>query len=179
MNGEANEFARPARIDTIGEQGRSVSIAAEAEERTALAHRFGLVALDRLEADIEVRRAGEIVHATGRVRARATQACVATGTPVEQVIDVPMTLRFVPDAQAPTQEEKELDSDDCDTIGYDGASVDLGEAAAETLYLALDPFPRAADADAVLKAAGVLGEEDAGPFAALKGLRDRLAGGSA
>ena len=81
-----------------------------------------------------------------------------------------------PEEQIAAQEEIELDADDCDTIGYDGAAVDLGEAAAETLYLALDPFPRAPDADAKLKAAGVIGEGEAGPFAALKGLRDRLSG---
>jgi hypothetical protein len=42
------------------------------------------------------------------------------------------------------------------------------------MALALDPFPRAPDADDVLKAAGVLSEGEAGPFAALRALKDRL-----
>lgn len=174
MSHSANEFARPARIDTIGEEGRALHIEADEAERAALARRFDLLSLDRLEADITIRRAGEIVHAVGVVRASATQACVATGAPLPQAIETPLTLRFMPEDETGTQEEMELDADDCDTIGYDGAAIDLGEAAAETLYLALDPFPRAADADQILKAAGVLSEGEAGPFAALKALRDRL-----
>ncbi|NNC73859.1 MAG: DUF177 domain-containing protein, partial [Sphingomonadaceae bacterium] len=38
----------------------------------------------------------------------------------------------------------------------------------------LAPFPRADDADAALREAGAISEEEAGPFGALKGLRDRL-----
>ena len=54
------------------------------------------------------------------------------------------------------------------------ASIDIGEAAAETLALALDPYPRAPDAGEALKAAGVKGEEEAGPFAALAALKGKL-----
>ena len=51
------------------------------------------------------------------------------------------------------------------------------EAVAETLSLNLDPYPRAPEADAVLRAAGVRregGEEKENPFAALAGLKDKL-----
>ena len=60
-------------------------------------------------------------------------------------------------------------------VGTPVVATDLG-AVAETLALSLDPFPRAPDADAVLRAAGVLSEDEAvtGPFAALKGLKDKL-----
>jgi uncharacterized protein YutE (UPF0331/DUF86 family) len=61
-----------------------------------------------------------------------------------------------------------------DTVFYSGGAIDLGEAAAETLALALDPFPRSPAAAAALKEAGVLSEEEAGPFGALAGLRDKL-----
>ncbi len=53
---------------------------------------------------------------------------------------------------------------------HDGQAVDLGEAIAQTLGLAINPFPRAPNADEVLKAAGVMQAEDASPFARLKGL---------
>ena len=49
----------------------------------------------------------------------------------------------------------------------------MGEAVAETMALAMEPFPRAPDADAYLKEAGVLSEEQASPFAALLGLKDK------
>jgi hypothetical protein len=56
-------------------------------------------------------------------------------------------------------------------IPLEGEKIDIGEAVAQSLSLALDPYPRVADADARLKALGVMSEEDAGPFAALAALR--------
>jgi uncharacterized metal-binding protein YceD (DUF177 family) len=174
----APEFTRPVAIDTLGEGPRAVSIAAEAGERAALANRFGLIAIKRLEADATLRRAGETIFAEGRLRALATQSCVATGEPVPARIDEPFALRFEPESEI-AAEELELDEGDLDAIGYAGKAIDLGEAVAQGFALALDPFPRVADADAHLRAAGVLSEEDAeaqrradGPFAALKGLKE-------
>ena len=43
------------------------------------------------------------------------------------------------------------------------AAIDLGAALADTLALALDPYPRSPSAEAALKEAGVLSEEQAGP----------------
>ena len=54
-------------------------------------------------------------------------------------------------------DEIELSEDDCDTVFYTGGAIDLGEAAAETLALALDPFPRSPGAAAALREAGVGG----------------------
>jgi uncharacterized metal-binding protein YceD (DUF177 family) len=169
------EFSRTVRIDTLGEGGRTIGIEADTGERAALAKRFGLLALDRLTAEAELRREGDIVFAEGRISAAVVQACVASAEPVPAEIDEPFGLRFVPEAEA-AGEEIELDANDFDTIDYAGNAVDLGEAVAETLLLSLDPFPRAANADAVLKAAGVLSEDEVvtGPFAALKGLKDKL-----
>jgi uncharacterized metal-binding protein YceD (DUF177 family) len=171
------EFSRAVRIDTLGAGGRSMTVEADAGERAALAERFGLVSLERLSADALLRCEGDVIFAEGRLKAVAEQACVATGAPVPATIDEPFSLRFVPMGEDGA-EEIELDADDFDTIDYDGGAIDLGEAVAETLALCLDPFPRAPDADAVLKQAGVLSEEEAaetsGPFAALKGLKDKL-----
>ena len=167
------EFSRMYRLDTIGEGARAVAIAAEPGERAALAERFGLIALDRLEAEASLRRAGTIVHVDGALRADAVQPCVATGDPVPAALDVPFTLRFVPEADLASADEIELSEEDCDAIPYVSGAIDLGEAVAETLSLALDPFPRSAHADAALRAAGVVREEDhapASPFGALKGL---------
>lgn len=171
----ANEFARPVRLDTLGEGPREVTVSAEADERAALAKRFGLVSIDRLEATAMLRREGEIVLAEGRLRAAVVQSCVATGDPLPAELEEPFALRFEP-AGAEAPEEVELEEGDLDTIPYSGGAIDLGEAVAETLSLALDPFPRAPDADARLRAAGVLEEGEAGPFAALKGLKDKLGG---
>ncbi len=140
----------------------------------ALARRFMLVSIEKLEAEGDIHRNGETVFVAGRLRAEAVQSCVATGEPLAARLDVPFTLRFVPEEAAAAADEIELSEQDCDTITYAGGAIDLGEAAAETLALALDPFPRSPAADAALKAAGVIDESEVGPFSALKGLRDRL-----
>ncbi|ATE63797.1 YceD family protein [Rhizorhabdus dicambivorans] len=166
------EFSRPVRIDTLGEGGRMIAIEAAEGERAALAERFGLLALEALTAEANLRREGDVILAEGRVKARAVQVCVASGGPVPADVDETFSLRFVPEGQD-GGEELELDAGDIDSIDYAGGAVDLGEAVAETMALSLDPFPRAADADAILKKAGVLTEQEAAeassPFAALKG----------
>lgn len=167
------EFSRPIRLDTIGGTPRPITIEASEEERAALARRFVLVELGRLEATGTVHRDGETVLVEGRLRAEATQSCVASGEPVGATIDTPFNLRFVPE-ESELPEELELRAEDCDTLTYAGGAIDLGEAVAETLAVSLDPYPRSPDAEAALKAAGVVPEDEAGPFAALKALRDKL-----
>ncbi|WP_253201088.1 YceD family protein [Sphingomonas quercus] len=176
----ANEFARPIRLDTLGEGAREVTIAAEADERAALAKRFHLLSIERLEATAALRREGERVFVEGRLAAAVTQSCVATGDPLPATLDEPFALRFEPTTVAgagDVVEEVELAEADLDIVTYSGGTIDLGEAVAETLSLALDPFPRAPDADDRLREAGVLDEGEAGPFAALKALKDKLGDG--
>lgn len=167
------EFSRPERVETIGERERTVAIAADAGERAALARRFGLVAVERLEAALTLRRDEAGVLVAGRVTGAVVQACAVTDAPLPARIDEPVALRFVADLGADAV-DAELPADALDMLPIEDGAIDLGEAAAETLALALDPFPRAPGAEAVLAAAGVLGEEDAGPFGALAALRDRL-----
>lgn len=168
------EFSRPERLDAIGSQDRTVAIEADAGERDALARRFGLVAIERLAAQFAVRREGGAVLAAGRVEASVTQACSVTGDPVPARVDEAVALRFVEDDAA--GEEVELSADALDTMPIEGGGIDLGEAAAETMALALDPFPRSPAAAAALRDAGVLAEEEAGAFAALAGLKAKLGG---
>lgn len=166
------EFSRPERLDTIGTAPRHVAIEANEAERAALAHRFDLVAVDRLAAELDLHREAGGVVVRGRVEGAVTQACVITGDPVAARIDEPLALRFV--EGQPDAEELELDVDDCDTVPIEGGSIDLGEAAAETMALALDPYPRAPSAEAALRAAGVLTEDEARPAGKLAGLKDLL-----
>lgn len=178
-----SEFPRPIRLDVIGQAAHDVGFAADEAERSALAARFALASLDSLEVQAAVRREGTTVFAEGRIHASVVQSCVATGRPLPAKIAERFTLRFVPEAEAADQEEIELSDADCDTLAYAGGAIDLGEAAAETLLLALDPFPRCPDADETLRRAGVIPEDEvadlpeeeaANPFAALKALKDRL-----
>ena len=80
---------------------------------------------------------------------------------------------------APGDEEVELKADDLDTSFHDGAAIDLGTAVADTLALELDPYPRSANAEEALREAGVVSEEEAGPFAALAALKAKMGGSDA
>ena len=169
------EFSRPVRIDTIGEGPRQLGIEAEAAERADLARRFGLVAIDRLSAGFTLSRKGADIAMDGTLSAAVTQACVATGEPIEAVIDAPFALIFRPQIDAAgAEEEIELDADELDVIFYDSSAIDVGEAVAETLLLNLDPYPRTPDAEAVLRQAGVKSEEEVRPLGALAGLGEML-----
>ena len=167
------EFARPQRVDTIGDDARTIEIDADAQERAALAKRFDLIGIEKLTGKFTIRRDAAGIVAEGRVAAAVTQTCSITGDPLPATIDEPVALRFVAEEDS-GQDEVELGDSDIDVIPYDGGTIDLGEVAAETMALALDPFPRGPNAEVLLKEAGVLSEEQAGPFGVLAGLKDML-----
>ncbi len=169
------EFSRPERLDTIGERDRSVTFAATPEERRKLAARFAILSVDLLEAHFTIRRDTSGIVAKGHVTAKVVQACSVTDEPLTATIDEPVALRFVDDFGA-VDGEIELSDDALDTVPIDGGAVDLGEAAAETLALALDPFPRGPNAAAALRAAGVISEDEYQPVNAFSGLKAKLEG---
>jgi uncharacterized metal-binding protein YceD (DUF177 family) len=170
------EFSRRVAIDTLGEGERRMEIEAGEAERAALARRFGLVAIERLAAEFALGRRGAAVAMKGALSAAVIQSCVATGLPLEAALDEPFEILFRPQPEPAGggEDEVELDDAEMDVVFYDGSAVDAGEAVAQTLLLNLDPYPRAPGAEEALKAAGVKSEEEAGPFAALAGLKDKL-----
>lgn len=164
-------FAHRLPLDQIRD-GERLDLTADDEERARIAERLGLPALDRLDAHVTLERDGTEVRARGRLKASLQQSCVATGEPVPEHLDEPFAIDFIPEpADARADEEIELGEEECDTVFYDGSAIDLGTAIADTLALAMNPYPRSAGADAALKEAGVLTEAEAGPFAALAKLK--------
>ena len=167
----SDRFAHQLRLDQIRD-GERLDLIADEVERGAVARRLGLQSLDRLEAHVCIARTGDIVRAEGRLIAALDQICVVTGDPVAAHVDEPFALLFTPEpTTVAPDDEIELGEADCDTVYYDGAMIDLGGAIADTLALSLDPYPRSASADAALREAGVLSEEQASPFAVLAKLR--------
>jgi len=166
----SRDFGLRLPLDRI-RGGERIDLVASEEKRSVIAKRLGLVAVDRLEAHAALDRDGADVRAAGRIKAALTQSCVASGEPLPARIDEPFQLRFVPEPQTRPDEEVELAADELDVVFHDGGAIELGSAIADTLALALDPFPRGPNADAALKAAGILSEEQAGPFAALAKLK--------
>lgn len=174
-----SDFEQRLPIDQIRD-GDRIDLVADTNDCVAIAERLDLISLDRLEAHAVLSREGQQVSAHGRLKASLAQACVATGEPVPEHVDEAFELTFVP-APGGTEgeEELELETGDLDTIFHDGAGIELGREIADTLALAIDPYPRSAQADAALKEAGVLSEEEAGPFAALAALKSKMSSGNA
>ncbi len=169
------EFSRPHRLDQIGAGESDVRITADEGERAALSRRFGLKTIETLDAVYHLRRDAQGVVARGHLSARLTQACVVTGDPLPAKVEQDFAIRFVPEPTTTGEDEVELTEDECDTVFYSGGTIDLGEAAAETMALDLDPYPRSPRAADVLRAAGVKSEDEAAPVNALAGLKDLLA----
>jgi uncharacterized metal-binding protein YceD (DUF177 family) len=172
-----NDFAHRLTLDRIRD-GDRLDLVADGDERAAVAARLDLASLERLDAHAVLHRDGTTVHVTGRVKASLQQRCVATGDPLSVRVDEAFDLRFVPEPKtAGGDEEFELAADELDTLFHDGQAIDLGAAIADSLALGLDPYPRSPNAEAALREAGVISEEEAGPFAALAALKEKLGRG--
>lgn len=149
-----------------------LTIEANETERAALAKRFGLVAVESLAAELAFEPDGNDVIARGRLRASIVQSCAITGDDLPAAIDEELLIRFVPDSvPAEPDEEIELEADDCDEVPFDGSRFDIGEAAAQSLALAIDPYATGPGADEMREEAGLLDEGKAGPFAELAKLK--------
>ena len=170
-----NEFTHVIKLSEVGNHSRNIQLDADAEARIGLMARFDLAALDSLKAEISLTHDAEGVVAMGRFTANLAQFCIASHDPVPAKIDEAVHIRFIPEPVVSGEVELELEPDDCDTMFHDGQTIDLGEAVAQSLGLALNPYPRSPEAEKMLKAAGVKSEEDVVPTGALAGLKDLLA----
>jgi len=162
-----SEFARP--YDTTRLPAAEQVLNATPQECAALAKRFGLVSVNKLAARIVLVADGQAVSAKGLLEADVVQSCAVSGDDLPVGISEAVSLRFVPapDAHA---EEIELEAEDLDEIEMEGTRFDLGEALAQTLALAIDPYLEGPGAEEARRKAGLLGEGEGGAFGALKGL---------
>ena len=164
----APEFSRMVDRRKLNEE--RVSLAGDEAERAALAERFGLVAIHRLEASVSLAADGDAVVADGTLSADIVQSCAVTGDDLPVTISEPLHLRFVPEAPV-EQEEIELREEELDEIPFAGHQFDLGEAVAQSLALAIDPYATGPDANRVRQEKGLGDEAASGPFAALAALK--------
>ncbi len=164
------ELHRPVATDRISSAGMKMELEADRDERSAIAGRLVVpevrafsarFALSRPLAGSTARREGEIV-ADAWLRAVLLRECVVTLDLFEEIVEQPFRVRFVPAGTESDDDDPEAD----DEIGYDGAAIDLGEAAVEQLALVMDPYPRRPGAELPPEANDAL----EGPFAGLRGL---------
>lgn len=169
-------FCRMIAADAIPPEGLTLDLEADAETLAALARRFDLRALSRLTAHLQLRREGRDIRITGDFEATLVRECVVTLRDFDDVIAEPLHILY----------QAELDDADAEGIVVDAESgedieplpeggIDPGEVVAQSLSLALDPFPRAPGAGAVDPCALSAGSDDVAPspFAGLEKLRTK------
>lgn len=165
-----SEFART--YDPRLLPGSAVELEASEAERAALAQRFGLVRIERMTARVDLEREAQGASAKGRLKAAIVQSCAVSGEDLAVAIDEPVNLHFIP-ARGPSapDEEIELEAEELDEIEFEGSLFDLGEALAQTLALAIDPYAVGPNAQEARRKAGLLDKDTSGPFAALAALK--------
>jgi len=148
-------------LTRIGSRPFRQKIAANETERVALAKRFSLVALERLEAtgELVLERGGTILLAA-EFSADFVQECVVSLDPVAGNVQASFSLRY----GAPDDEPESESEDDPAFEPLSGDAIDIGEAVAQEFSLSLPPFPRA---PGVAVEEGTPQPEAEGPFAAL------------
>src|SRR5258707_9279993 len=171
------EFSRIITLDKISLAETSRHIEADPSERAALATRFSLLALDKLTADLRLKRTGAgVIRVTGHLDAAVTQSCVVSLAPVAATLAVDFEIFFSEDVRATEAElTVEYDQDD-PPEPVTGGQINLGEVVSEQLGLNLDPYPRATGAalptDWPVISVDTSDEAPRqNPFAALKGLK--------
>ncbi len=177
------EFSRPVMVDKLGPAEKVFEIEAKPDERKALAERFGIIEVGSLKAVIRLKliSGGPMVRLRGRFEADVIQTCVVTLEPVPAHLEEEFELTYGPEAEQ-DEEEIVIDLEIVDPPELiEGGAIDIGEAAAEHLALALDPFPRApgatfdspAEETEVEDSAPVEDAEKPNPFAALAALKKK------
>ena len=184
------EFSRPIPRARLGGPVLVEEISATPQERAALARRLGLLGFDLLRATTKIEPVGGadgkggagLLRLEGHLSAEVSQACVVTLEPVASRVEQDFTLLYSLEP-GPASDSAEAEvvvdpeaEDPPEPLGPGG--LDLGEAVAQQLALALNPYPRAPGA-ALAEAPGTPGAPaaaEAGPrlgFAFLEALRRR------
>ncbi len=172
MSKAAPEFSRPVPLARIGAEPFRVQVEATAEERQRLACRFGLLSLDRLSAMVTLaRKAGGLIRLDAEFEAEFCQTCVVSLDPVAGALCQDFALIYGPSEEAAPDIVVAVDEPAFEPLSDD--AIDVGEAVAQELSLALPDFPRSPDAAVEPAATGL---SDAGVFAGLakwRGLPER------
>jgi uncharacterized metal-binding protein YceD (DUF177 family) len=172
----ADPWRVPIVVEQIPDTGLHRAFEASDTVRAAMADLADLREISSASASFDLNlKSGGRVHVTGQVRARIGQTCVVTLDPIENEIDEAIDLMFAPSEQIPslsalveqTAESDEEIPDPPEPIV--NGMIDLGRLATDALLLAVDPYPR--KADAVFEPPKETIDPDDHPFAALKALQ--------
>jgi uncharacterized metal-binding protein YceD (DUF177 family) len=135
------EFSRPVPLARLGRDPFRLEIEATPGEREKLAQRFGLLTLDRLAAVVVLsRQSGMSVLMEASFEAEFVQECVVSLEPVRGAVRQCFSLLY--GAGAAAERDIEIDSAEITFEPILGDAIDVAEAVAQELSLALPLFPR-------------------------------------
>ena len=130
-----------------------------------MAERFGFLEVRALQADLRIVQVAKgSWDVRGRLTAEVVQACGVTGDAVPETVDFELEERYVQAVRS--EDEIVVDLDEAEPL--DGGRIDLGEMVAQSLALAVTPWPRSKDAPASFEAGE---DERPHPFAGLASLK--------
>lgn len=176
------EFTVEVVLADLPDEGATYRLSADDGAREALARRFGLVGLGRLDAELTLTwvKRDRVLALTGKISADVVQSCVVTLEPVPATVEEDIDITFARDVDAAAEV---IDPDEAEPL--DGDTLDIGEIVSEELSLALDPYPRSPNIDPAALALGpgatYVSEDEAvegesaknRPFEVLAGLRPK------
>ena len=177
-------FSHRFQVSRLGNTPKTVELTADAEALARIAEAYGLDSLTRFTATLEVRpwkKAG--VFVTGDLEAEGAQRCVVTLVPLPMSVKDHFERAYEPELD-PRRRNPDLGEDGEIEIDLEAPEppdaiedgmIDLGALVCEQFVLALDPFPRAADAELEFAAPADVEEEEEkpSPFKVLEQLKNK------
>lgn len=133
-------------------------------ERHTLCERFSFLALASLEGKITLRQiADDCWHMSGRLQGQVTQACVVSGQPINNLLQIELDERFVNELC----DQVEIEEMDADLLVDD--HIPVGESLAQCVGVCAPAWPRASEIS--LSAATEADKQAKHPFARLSELK--------
>ena len=135
------------------------------KELKSLASRFKFLDVLSLTAELTIRKSARACwDVTGPLRGVVVQACGSTGVPLRETVDFLIEERYV--RSVGNQEEVEVCMDVAEPIEND--AINIGELLAQSLAIAVTPWPRAPEAPETYTSGEELPDH---PFAGLAALK--------
>jgi uncharacterized metal-binding protein YceD (DUF177 family) len=173
----APEFDLKLAAKDVTSSGITIDFDVDEGTRAALARRFGILELQHLRGTASVRpfrKHGLTLDC--RFEAVLAQPCVVTLDPMVQKVDESFTRRWLPEHLIELESSADGREILIEAEGEDapepmtGGAINIGEAVAEALALAIDPYPRKPGVayNTPPDVPGAAAEERPNPFAVLE-----------
>jgi len=145
---ELSGFSRPTAIAAVGATDLPFAFEANADERQALALRFGVTCVDRLFAQGRLcRESKNRIRLQGRFEAEIGQISVLSLTEIPSILSESFNVLLCPEGD-PLLDETDGEDRVVDLLSDDeidqlvGEEIDLADQVAQFVCLAIDPYPR-------------------------------------